>query len=284
MSIDVAQLRAKGVYASKTPLSALITDLGEIEQTCRKWKAYRTRVRWICAGLVVVGPLSLILGNETPAIVLFGIFAIIAAIVGFVHAYKYARPVLVHADRCGMVRGLLEIFRDDTDPKSPLSVKMSLADQRVLLKQYEWTQRKKGKQSFFQEDWLTVENEFLDGTSVTESVSDLVRERSYVNPRGKSKKKVRTRHLVNLRLRYPASLYGDASAMPQKLQDGIKTPSTATVRSVRVSDGDIKLKATVNSTTDLTKTCAMLLLGAYRILNLSRKVAARQGSAKGGVQ
>jgi hypothetical protein len=283
MSYDAAQLKATGIYASELPLPALIGEINQVEQTCLRWKASRTRMRWIAVGLIVAGVFSAILLNEFTVMLLFGIVAAISGIALIVFAQKNARAALAHVERCASARALVEALRDDTHPKSPVKVKLLLNNDRNLLNQYDWTARKKGKQSFYEADWLTVENSFLDGTTVTESVTDLVRERSYVNPRGKWKKKIRTRHLVSLRLRYPAELYGDASASPEQLQSAVKTPSTAMVRSVQVSPADIKLKATVNSTPDLTRTCTMLLLGAYRILNFSRKVTSRR-QAGGGVR
>lgn len=284
MSIDAAQLKATGVYASQSPIAALLRDLGDIEQLCQKWKAYRTRVRWLCFGLLVGGFLALVLLNEIPGMVVLGPVAMLVAIAGFVYAYRYARNSVLQVERCGTVRTIVETFRNDTHPQSPVSVKVSLGNERTMLSQSDWAARKKGKQRFYRSGWLTIENQFLDGSKLSGTVTDLIRERTFVNPRGKRKKKIRTHHLVAMRLRYEAEVYGDASRAPQQLQAAVKTPSTARLKGIEVTDGDIKLKATVNITSDLPKTCTMLLLGAYRILNLSRKVSAGQRATQGGAQ
>lgn len=283
MSIDASQLKTSGVYASQTPLGTLLSDLAEIEQICRKWRGYRKTVGWTGALLLIAGLAFLIVLNDFPALVVAGIACLVAAVVCIIAAFRFARNPLRHTDRCATARAIAETLRDDTHPKSPVTVRMSLGDQaRTLLKQQEWSARRKGQQKFFADEWLTIENAFLDGSVMTESVTDLVRQRSYVNARGKSKSKTRTHHVVAMRFKYPEDLYGDPGRLPEGARQLVKTPSTAAVRGVEIRPGQLKLKATVSSSKDLIATSKMLQLGVYRILNLSRKIAAHSRAAEGG--
>lgn len=285
MAIARTQLRTTGVYASQGPLDALLDGLGEIEQACRKWKAYRKKMVWFGVLLLFGGMACLVLLNEFPFLILAGILAIAAAVGCFVYAYRYARKVLGHTDRCATVRGIADSLRDDTHAKAPAAVKLSFTDEHRISKgERPFPQRKKGKQRFFEDEWLSLENTFLDGTVMTERVTDLVRIRSYVNPRGKWKSKTRLHHVVALRMRYPDAVYGDASLLPVDIHGLVKLPSTASLHEVSVSGTAVKLKATVRSSSDLVRTSKMLQLGAYRILNLSRKRTARQRATKGGGQ
>jgi hypothetical protein len=284
MPIDAERLRADGFYRAQAPLSELTGDLGDIEMACHRWTGYRTKVRWISTAVLIAG--IVFTAGFVEDLWLFrvlGIAMIGAAIWGYVYAYRYARPVITKQNRCGILRKVTETLRDDTHAKSPVTVRMAFAAERSLLAEQEWSLRKKGKQRLYKEDWLSVETRLLDGTTWSENITDLVRERTYVNPRGKSKKKTRVRHVVAMRFAYPADVYGNAAVTGAKLKDAIRLPSTADLKGLQVTDRDIKVKAVVNRTEDLSQASSMLALGVYRILNLARKAKARSGGP-GGAQ
>lgn len=277
MSINADRLRTEGVYQVREPLSDVTSDLLDIEMACSGWTGYRKRVRWISTAALILGIPFLFGLKDAGLFGALGLLMIAGAICGYVHAYSYARSVVGKQNRCGVLRSFTALLREDTGKKSPVSVRMAFADGRALLSDQDWPIGKNGKERLYKDAWLSVETELLDGTTCSGTVTDLIRERTCVTPRGRSKRKIRTRHVVAMRFSYRAELYGNASETGAKLKDAIKLPPGAALKGVEVTDRDIKLKAIVDKTEDLTQANSMLALGAYRMLNLARK-------AKGAVQ
>lgn len=272
MPIDAERFRTAGVYESHAPLSALAGDLDTIDRIVLHCRARRKRLGWSGAALILCG-IMIVATGVVPLVL--GILAFPGAIACWIIAVRYGRAVIAREYRRTAVRRFGELLAEDADPTSPVTVRMALKDGKTLLAEQPYTQRKKGKQRLYQDPWLSMEARLLDGTTLTDNVTDLVRERSFVNPRGKWKTKTRVRHIVGVRFAYPAERYGDASACVGKLADAIKVPSTASVKGVRVTGRDIKVKALVNKTDDLAQTGRMLALGVYRMLNLARRVRVR---------
>src|SRR5260370_392579 len=139
-----------------------------------------------------------------------------------------------------------------------------------LVKEEPWADRKNGKQKFFQEDYLSIEGELLDGTVLSGNLTELTRKRSFTNPRGKSKTKTRNRYILALKFRYPNDLYKDARPAQQALHEEMRVPPSANVRGTRVDEKAITVKAMVKEEEQIAQTTAMSCLGAYLMLNLAR--------------
>jgi hypothetical protein len=274
MSIDIIRLQTDGVYESEITLSGLSGDMDAIARLGEEWRKTRTKLRWASFIALLLGFPVLGMGP-----LFFGVMFIALGIGGFVYAYRYRRGVITHLQRCQMVKSVAAMLADDTDAKTAVTLKVALQSQRKLLREADWPARKNGKEKFYSEAWLTLEARLLDGTRFSESISDLVRVRTYVNPRGKSKTKTRVHHIVAMRFNYPRNVYGDLRPAGAKLKDPIHLPETAKVKGMIITDRDIKVKATVNKTEDLGKSCSMLALGVYRLLNLGRKLTVLQGGA-----
>jgi hypothetical protein len=284
MSIDAAALKSRGTYASNGPLPALLGDLTEIEITCGHWKAYRKRVFRISTVLLIAGLIAIfsMAVHTMMSIVFLGLLMVAAAIAGFIHGTRFARLAVPHMDRCAVVRDIAGAWRDDTSPKQPMSVQLSMAENRTLKTKGPWTARKKGEQKFFEDGWLSIASEFLDGTKVSLGIAELTRERTFVTSRGKWKTKRRSRHLFSVRFQYPPETYGDATRVPEKLQLDLKVEPGTALRDVKVSGKSVKVKALVSATRDLAGCSKMVSLGVYRILNASRRIAgpAKQGGGQ----
>jgi hypothetical protein len=167
----------------------------------------------------------------------------------------------------------------DVHKSAPFSAKLVLKATPTLIKEEPWAARKSGKQQFFEEEFASLEVELLDGTVLTETVEELTRKRTYRNPRGKYKSKSRSRYFVTLRLGYPSGLYGDARTANDTLHEEVRVPSSATVRELRVTEKAIVVKAMVVLRQDVVQSSEMLSLGAYRILNLARRLAGTPGAS-----
>ena len=277
MAINAQQVQSSGIYAARVTLPAILGDLEQIGKLVTEAAASKKRIVGAGCLSLVVAILLVIIGANLKNIFLgaCAVFVSILAIALIIYSTKYSAALLKNQDRPMLVAGILKTVQHDSDPRAPFAISLALSGRPKLLREEAWEARKKGKQQFFAEDFLSFEGELLDGTTMKETITELSRKRSYVNPRGKHKSKVRNRYLVTLRLAYPSEVYGDATAASNALQEEIRVPPSATVRSLRVTEKAILAKAMVNLKQDVVPTCAMLGLGAYRILNLARRVAAR---------
>jgi hypothetical protein len=189
--------------------------------------------------------------------------------------------LLDHRKRLEIAKERLSTIQPDAKPEKPFSLRLALKSKPIQLSKAVWHGRKNGHQEFLEEAWFSLEGPLLDGTFLTDEFKELQRKRTYSNPRGKRKSKSRVTYLVNVRFAYSKERYGDARPAEQALKDQTKVGPGATLRSVRVTEKAIALKALVSSDQEIARTAGMLSMGGYRILNLARKMAARQSGTQG---
>jgi hypothetical protein len=266
MPVDSEQLRKTGVYESRAPIETTAAAMGEIEAIAARWHKTRSRLLWGGVFTLIGAVLMLILFAPV------GILLIPAGIWLLFRRSRYPKGVANGLFRCEFSKALAGTLALDTHPKTAATMRLTFDPKRELLTEGVLTNRRNGKQRLYRASWFSVENRFLDGTSFTETIDDLVRERSFTNPRGKSKTKTRTRHMISMRFGYPGEVYGNLTPLAGQMQKEIQLPRSALVRGLEVNDRAVKLKALVTETADLAQTSAMLALGVYRILNLSRRM------------
>lgn len=270
MAID-AKFERDLLYQARVPLTILLNDLAVIDQLAAKTMAMRTNLRWASLAFFV---LALIL----TFIVVFISFPLYLIAIGlFIYSFFHGGGIVGKRTRTKEVRDVAALLREDTSPVQEFAVRMNLKGNEVLLKQEAWPVRKKGQQKSFQDDWLSIEGRLLDRSEFKYSITDLIRQRTFVNANSKTKTKTRTLHLISLQLSYPHSRYGDARSVTQGA-GAIKVPSSAHLKRVRITEGAIGLKALASNESVIKETSAALFLGAYRILNFSRRAAAAAGS------
>ena len=277
MAIDADRLRRESVYESQAPLAALAEDLAQIERLAGGWRAIRKKLHIAAGILLAVGFICLF-----PLPPLVGVAMMAASIGLFIYARRQGRAVVLNVGRCAVVRDLGLMLSDDTGGQTPVAVRVLFDAKREMLSEREWPQRKKGKEKFFRSPWCTLETRLLDGTDFSESVDDLIRERTYVNPRGKRKTKTRTRNIVSLRFAYRSEVYGDVSKLGGRLAKEIQLPPSAILRGLEASERQVKAKALVKQTAEVVQASRMLSLGVYRVLNLSQRMLRprREGGAR----
>lgn len=280
MAVDVNRLRKECVYEASAPLEALAEDLARIETLAAEWRA--TRRRLILAGVIAIAAGAVGMALYPPV----GLVFIVVGIVLFVRTKSRPRAVANNVGRCEFVKSVAAMLVHDTGPKTPAAIRLAFDPKRDLLSECALPHRKNGKQKLYKASWFSLETSLHDGTTFTETIDDLIRQRSFTNPRGKSKSKTRTHSLLGMRFAYPQKVYGDASPLGARMRKEIRLPSTASVRGMEVTGRIVKVKALVTQTGDLAHTSSMLALGVYRMLNLSREIEARKrGQAtKGGAQ
>jgi hypothetical protein len=282
MPVDAHRLKASGVYQATLPLPQLAADLAQIEQFVNGWIVYRKRLNQLGLLLLPIGVVLLILGivNDIGILIGLAIPMFFVAIGLFFYSALYARDCCKRFHRVRLMRDLANIINDDANPKKPVTLDLAFKERKELLAEEPWPERKKGRQKFFKDRWAAFHAELLDETAFSQEIVDVIRERTYANPRGKTKRKRRNRHFVSTRLAYSPEIYGDVSRSPALLVEGIRVPPSARFRGCKITDRDIKLKAQLDRPEDLKDTCVMLALGGYRILNYARAVRGRaQGRA-----
>ncbi|HLJ45673.1 MAG TPA: hypothetical protein VKU01_06685 [Bryobacteraceae bacterium] len=282
MPVDAEKLRKQAVYEAQAPLQSVLDDLDQIGQIAASFEARRRTIRhaalWCLLGFV----LGLIIGAYAGIDWLVGLaFLSLAFCIGlFIWQFRFGRKIIANRKRGDLLKELLASLQWDVHERATFAVRLSLDDAPLLVSEAKWTGRRSGKQFFYKQSWLTVEAPMLDGATLSEEITELSRKRTYLNPRGKRKIKNRSRYLVTLRLIYPKDRYGDARPAHAALPQPVKVPEFSTVRDVRVTEKAIAIKALVPDQKAIPNTAEMLSLGAYRILNLARRAAARQGGAK----
>ena len=280
MAVNQKQLESTGIYESKNPLSSLVSDLDEIGKIVEE-AAARKRKRVRTSGFTTLGALvGIVIGLAFPPLLVIAGLVFVGGLVWWIVCLASGGKLIAHRGRLDIARERISTIQSDASAKAPFTFRLALVSKPVRISQEPWHGRKNGNQQFFEESWFTLEGPLLDGTVVADEVKDLKRERSFSNPRGKRKTKTRLTHLVNVRLSYPAEVYGDARAAGQAVQNDVKVGPSATLRGVRVTEKAIIIKALAVTEKEICTTLGMLSLGGYRILNLARRAAGQRGKAQ----
>lgn len=280
MAINQQQLEKTGIYESNAPLPGLVSDLEEIGKVVEgAAAAKKSRTKMGC--FTVLGGLAGVLVGLafTPLLVISGLVAI-GGFVWWIVSMTTGRKLTAHRGRLDIAKERITALQHDSSAKAPFSFRLALASNPIQTSQEPWHGRKNGNQQFFEETWFSLEGPLLDGTVLSDEIKDLTRKRTYSNPRGKRKTKNRLTHLVSVRFSYPQELYGDARPAGQALENQLKVGPSSALRSVRVTEKAVVLKALVTAEKEIGTTVGMLSLGGYRILNLARRAAGQRGNTK----
>ena len=277
MAIDAAKLRKTGIYDTRAPLPTLLADLDQIGGMVQAAEATRRRVR-IYSGLamilgIVCAVLAGLVGSTVFSFLCFLTFALGVGL--FIYSFITGRDFHKHHDRYELLRDISKGIQPDADPRAKFAVKLQMKSNRSFVREEPVPHRKNGKQKFYEEQFLSISGELLDGTHIEETVTELARERTYTNPRGKTKSKTRQRYLLNVALYYPGDVYGDARHAQHLLSEKIHVPTSAMVKNVNVTEKAISVKTMLRAEKEIPRASSMVCLGAYRILNLARRGAGK---------
>ena len=280
MAIDKKKLQTEGTYQAKAPLSSILDEVEEINCFLQGIEGERHKLRKF-GGLFMAGGIVLAIGAGVVGINALAFLAFLAFTCGvglFIYSFVYGRAMHGHQGRCQLLKDLFGAHQRDADPRSSFSVRLALKPQPTKLKDEPWPLRKDGREQYFKEEYLSIEGELLDGTVLSESLTELTRKRTFKNPRGKPKVRTRSRYILALKFRYPSDVYKDARPAQQALHEEIRVPSSANVRETTVDEKAISVKSMVLLDREIVQASAMSCLGAYRILNLARRLAATGGA------
>jgi hypothetical protein len=280
MAIDKKKLQTEGTYQAQAPLRSILEDVDQIDNFLQEIESERRKLRKF-GGIFMAGGIVLAIVGGVVGINVLSFLAFLAFTTGvglFIYSFVYGRAMHGHQNRCRLLKELFGVHQQDADPRSSFSVRLALKPQPTKLKDEPWPLRKDGREQYFKEEYLSIEGELLDGTFLSESLTELTRKRTFKNPRGKPKVRTRSRYILALKFRYPSDVYRDARAAQQALHEEIRVPSSANVRETSVDEKAITVKSMILLDREIVQASAMSCLGAYRILNLARRLAATGGA------
>jgi len=270
MPINVSELTKTGIYQTKATIEIIARDMDEIDALRVSRRKQKNQFFTLAAIAFVAGAVLTAVTPwiGVPILIIFG---------GLVYAGTMAhRSTPEGPDRTNLVKGLVTKLANDAHPRAPVSVWISLDQKGNTISEKPWPVKKKGKERRATCDWLRMETTLLDGTELSQTITDFFRDRTYTNPRGKFKKKRRITAVVVQKYGFPPEIYGDPARFPdEEIGKLIHLPPSATLRGLRLTDKTLTAKVQVKSGSDLLQSCTMLSLGVYRIFNLARLVAQR---------
>jgi hypothetical protein len=234
MAVDANRLRNEFVYESQAPLPNLLADLDQMTSIVSGWHASRRR-------LITTAVVVLLVGG--PFIVIFvplGLAAIAVSIYLFFKVKTYPKMVVNQSDRCDFARSVALMLSSDADPKTPVKTRLAFGTAQNMVGETKLHHRRDGVQRMYKTPLLSLEARMLDGTTVTETIDELIRIRSFKTPRGKSKSKTRTRFLLSMRFVYDADTYGDVSRSGAKLDQEIQLPQSSRLQGGVLSSKESK--------------------------------------------
>jgi hypothetical protein len=280
MAIDKKKLQTEGTYQAQGPLSSILEDVDQINNFLQEIESERRKLRKF-GGIFMAGGIVLAIAGGVVGINVLSFLAFLAFTTGvglFIYSFVCGRAMHGHQSRCQLLKELFGVHQRDADPRAPFSVRLALKPQPSKLKDEPWPLRKDGREQYFKEEYLSIEGELLDGTVLSENLTELTRKRTFKNPRGKPRVRTRSRYILALKFRYPSDVYKDARPAQQALKEEIRVPSSANVRETTVDEKAITVKSMVLLDREIVQASAMSCLGAYRILNLARRLAATGGA------
>ena len=276
MAIDQQKLNNEYVFTGRGTVAELV---GEMDRVAILEKRLRTRVRlirWLAAvvflllagAAIFVGKFLLILGG-------------LAAIGLFIYSRAVASRI-IH-DRVEFLRLTLNMLSQDAGRKGRFQVLLQLHGKREKISEGP-NPHGIGRLNFFRDPWLSFSGRLSDGTAISASCADLIRQRVRKNPRGKTKTKERRACLVRVQLDYNSAWYGDAAIAARSIGKPFRLPFGAEMKAFTFPTGQaLAMKTLVKDdpvAANLHAAGEAMMLGAYRILNLSRQRVLASGGRK----
>lgn len=301
MPFDINRFHAEKRYLNTAPVSELMGDLGflarfdsEIEALRNKWRGRASVATWCCVGLFVV--LLIIVfarsgaedsGGLEKGWALWGITLVLS--VGLhLRANKYSRQDLENR-RYDLLSQLLLRLRRDIEPDEPVTLALDFraVDHADKLtgkgRAGRWTTND------FEDPWMSLQARLRDGTHLKLSMEEWLQKRSRtkVNARGKrkTKRKDKSATFLQAQLRVKPERHPELASMKDAARDVVRLPPKVLLSKLDVSEDRLSLRARMESnwvalpadsgsSPDATRTCLMMLLSLYQVLNHSH---ARQG-------
>jgi len=278
VAIDQRKLERELIFLGQGTVAELTADLDQINSLEKNAKLRIRLIRWSALVVMVLfGVLAFLSTNWSS---LFVISATVVPVAILIYSLR-SKPILM--DRVSFARLMLKTLSQDAGKRSRFEVMLRLRANRVQLSAGPHPHKAGATQKILKDEWITLNARLDDGTSVRESSVDLVRQRSKRNPRGKLKTKERVICLLRVQLAYKSERYGDATVVASRVHKPFRLPDGATIKASNFTKEMVSIKTLVRgdvASDKLAAASAAMLLGAYRILNLSRRTVAPTGGSK----
>ncbi|WP_342377296.1 hypothetical protein NVS55_38425 [Myxococcus stipitatus] len=301
MPFDINRFRAEKRYRNTAPVAELMGDLGylarfdtEIEALRNKWRGRASAASWVC-GLLFVALLAIGFagsdgeesGGQGPYWAGWGVTLVLA--VGLhLRANKYSRQDLENR-RYGLLSQLLLRLRRDIEPEEPVTLEL---DFRAVDHPDKWTEKGRAGRwttNEFEDPWMSLHARLRDGTHLRLSMEEWLqkRTRTKVNARGKhkTKQKQKSATFLQAQLRVKPERHPGLASLQDTARQSVRLPPKVLLSKLEVAEDRLSLRARMESdwvavpvdsasAPDATRTCLMMLLSLYQVLNHSH---ARQG-------
>jgi hypothetical protein len=188
---------------------------------------------------------------------------------------------IIH-DRVEFLRLTLNMLSQDAGKKGRFQVVLQLTGKREKISEGP-NPHGAGRLNLFRDPWLTFGGRLSDGTAISASCADLIRQRVRKNPRGKTKTKERRACLLRVQLDYNSAWYGDAAAAARIIEKPFRLPYGAEMKAFAPTGQALAMKTLVKGdpvAANLHAAGEAMMLGAYRILNRSRQRVVASGGKK----
>ena len=275
MAIDQQKLANEYIFTGRGTVAELV---GEMDRIAILEKKLKTRV-WLirCLALAVFLLLA-------AAAIAFGKFMLILGGLAAIGLLIYSSVVgsrIIH-DRVEFLRLMLNMLSQDSGKKGRFQVLLQLHSKREKVSEGP-NPHGSGRLNLFRDPWLTFGGRLSDGTSISASCADLIRQRVRKNPRGKTKTKERRACLLRVQLDYNSAWYGDAAVAARSIEKPFRLPYGAEMKAFTSTAQALAMKTVVKddpAPASLHAAGEAMMLGAYRILNLSRQRVLAGGGKK----
>jgi hypothetical protein len=139
------------------------------------------------------------------------------------------------------------------------------------------------KVKFYEDTWLTLGGQFVDGTrfsiSMIEKHQDRHKTKRSRSGKMKSKSKTKASSLAVVSLKPKEKRYPHAGALGAQARGAVQLPRLAQLKDLSASENVLTLKAVTQLTWtahDGTTLLSKMLLSLYQVLNLSRRIDKKQ--------
>ncbi|MEG3840799.1 hypothetical protein [Microcoleus sp. herbarium14] len=291
MAINLTTFAKNLTYQADTSVSQIFKDLkelAEIKQLAEQKVAYFSTLAgwsWVGIVLIIIG-LFFASSNALTNWIGFGYFLLAILIVPAIFCsskWGYYGKLKMRDYRYELPKKILSMVNRDRTPNSNVEILIYFTPAGEMGKKIQTLPhpRKRGwKVDCFEDQWLTLEGEFIDRSNFSLTVTELNRKAYGQNANGKSKSKHKPKGTeINLKLSFPSKKYGSIHVIQKAAPEAVKLPVGAKLKRMKVTPKAIDL--TVNTPRilnqeEMYQTITMMFLSLYQVLNFAKILSRRR--------
>ncbi|MEG3956626.1 hypothetical protein [Microcoleus sp. herbarium2] len=294
MAINLKTFAKDLTYQANTSVRQIFKDLkeiAEIKQLAEQKVAYFSKLAgWSWLGIVLIIIIGLFFPslNTWTSLRGLGFFLLAVLIVPAIFCsvkWNYYHKLKLRDDRYELSKKIVSMVNRDRTPKSNVKILIHFTPAGKMGKKIQTLPHpsKRGwKLDIFEDQWLTLEGNFLDSTNFFLTVTDLNRTAYGTNARGKWKSKNKPKGTeINLKLSFPSKKYGCIHVIQKAAPEAVKLPGLVNLKRMKVTPKAIDL--TVNTPyfsnyPEMYQTITMMFLSLYQVLNFAKLLSKRRAS------